>query len=35
MEIKKVNTREEMKQFVQFYYDLYRDCDCVMAFPLF
>lgn len=35
MEIKKVNTREEMKQFVQFYYDLYRDCDCAVPFLFF
>ena len=26
IEIKKVTTRQELKQFVQFYYEMYREC---------
>ena len=32
VEIKKVETRSELKQFVQFYYDLYRGNDCAVPF---
>ena len=32
VEIKKVETRSELKQFVQFYYDLYRGNNCAVPF---
>ena len=32
IEIKRVNTRKELEQFVQFYYDLYRGNDCAVPF---
>ena len=32
IEIKKVTTRQELRQFVQFYYDLYRGSDCAVPF---
>ena len=27
VEIRKVTTKRELKQFIQFYYDLYRNCE--------
>ena len=35
VEIKKVTTKKELRQFVQFYYDLYRDNDCAVPFLYF
>ena len=32
IEIKPVTTRQELQQFVQFYYDLYRDNDCAVPY---
>ena len=32
IEIKPVTTRKELQQFVQFYYDLYRDCKFAVPF---
>ena len=32
IEIKPVTTRKELQQFVQFYYDLYRDCKYAVPF---
>ena len=32
IEIKPVTTRQELRQFVQFYYDLYRDNDCAVPY---
>ena len=31
IKIKRVETKRELKQFVQFYYDLYRGCDSLNA----
>ena len=33
IEIKKVTTRQELKQFVQFYYEMYRECKQAVPFP--
>ena len=35
IEVKEVNTKKELKQFVQFYYDLYRGNDCAVPFLYF
>ena len=35
VEIRKVSTRSELKQFVQFYYDLYRDCEQAVPYLFF
>ena len=35
VEIKKITTKKELRQFVQFYYDLYRDNDCAVPFLYF
>ena len=35
IEIQKVTTKKELKQFVQFYYDLYRDSDYAVPFLYF
>lgn len=35
VEIKKVTTKKELRQFVQFYYDLYRGNDCAVPFLYF
>ena len=35
VEIRPVSTKRELKQFVQFYYDLYRGCDCAVPFLYF
>ena len=35
VEIKKVTTKKELRQFVQFYYDLYRDNKCAVPFLFF
>ena len=35
VEIRKVSTKRELKQFVQFYYDLYRDCEQAVPFLFF
>ena len=32
VEIREVKSRSELKQFIQFYYDLYRGCDCAVPF---
>ena len=32
IKIKKVNTKKELKLFIQFYYDLYRDNDCAVPY---
>ena len=32
IKIKRVETKRELKQFIQFYYDLYRDNNCVVPF---
>ena len=32
IEIQKVTNDDQLKQFVQFYYDLYRGCDCAVPF---
>ena len=32
IKIKRVETKRELKQFIQFYYDLYRDNDCAVPF---
>ena len=32
IEIREVTTKKELKQFVQFYYDLYRGNDCAVPF---
>ena len=32
IDIRRVNNQKELKQFVQFYYDLYRNNDCVVPF---
>ena len=32
IKIKRVKTKRELKQFIQFYYDLYRDNDCAVPF---
>ncbi|MBE6258404.1 MAG: N-acetyltransferase [Prevotella sp.] len=35
VEIREVKSRSELKQFIQFYYDLYRGCDCAVPFLYF
>ncbi|MBQ9649549.1 MAG: N-acetyltransferase [Prevotella sp.] len=35
VDIKKVTTKKELRQFVQFYYDLYRGNDCAVPFLYF
>lgn len=35
VDIKKVTTKKELRQFVQFHYDLYRDNDCAVPFLYF
>ena len=35
VEIQKVAKKKELKQFVQFYYDLYRDCEKAVPFLYF
>ena len=35
VEIRPVSSQRELKQFVQFYYDLYRGCDCAVPFLFF
>ena len=35
VEIRQVKSRSELKQFIQFYYDLYRGCDCAVPFLYF
>ena len=35
VEVKKVTTKKELRQFVQFYYDLYRGNDCAVPFLYF
>ena len=35
VKIRKVNTKKELKQFIQFYYDLYRGNDCAVPFLFF
>ena len=32
IEIRPVTTRQELQQFVQFFYDLYRGCDCAVPY---
>ena len=32
IEIKQVTNRKELKQFIQFYYDLYRGNDCAVPY---
>ena len=32
IKIKRVETKRELKLFIQFYYDLYRDNDCAVPF---
>ena len=31
IKIKRVETKRELKQFIQFYYDLYRNNDCAVS----
>ena len=35
VEIRKVSTKRELKQFIQFFYDLYRDCDKAVPYLFF
>jgi GNAT superfamily N-acetyltransferase len=35
VEIREVKSRSELKKFIQFYYDLYRGCDCAVPFLYF
>ena len=35
VEIREVKSTSELKQFIQFYYDLYRGCDCAVPFLYF
>ena len=35
VEIREVKSRSELKQCIQFYYDLYRGCDCAVPFLYF
>lgn len=35
IEIRKVNTQHELRQFIQFYYDLYRDCPQAVPYLYF
>ena len=35
IEIKQVTNRKELKQFVQFYYDLYRGNNCAVPYLFF
>ncbi len=35
VEIREVKSRSGLKQFIQFYYDLYRGCDCAVPFLYF
>ena len=35
VEIREVKSRSELKLFIQFYYDLYRGCDCAVPFLYF
>ena len=35
VEIHKVSTKHELKQFIQFFYDLYRNCEQAVPFLFF
>ena len=35
VDIRKVSTKRELKQFIQFFYDLYRDCDKAVPYLFF